>query len=493
MAVTVATRPRHFPSREALPVGTITPQEGPQTTFLATPADIAIYGGAAGGGKSWALLLEPLRHIHNPNFGAVIFRRTSVQIKIEGGLWDESRKLYPLANGDPKAHDAWWEFPSGAAVSFHHLQHEDTVQDWQGAQVPLICFDELTHFTESQFWYLVSRNRSTCGVRPYLRATCNPDVDSWVATLISWWINQDTGYPIPERAGVIRWFVRVGDKIEWADKPGELSGYKTPTGETIQPKSLTFVPSKLTDNRVLMSADPGYMANLMALPLVERERLLGGNWKIRWQGQSMFPQANWFVDGRPVPLPTNCDGVFATVDTAVKTGSKNDGTGVIYWARNMYVGHPLVILDYDIAQIEGALLESWLPGVFSTLEHWAKVCGSRGGSRGAWIEDKSTGMVLLQQGARRGWPVHPIPSALTALGKDERAVSVSAYHYQGNCKISQQAHDKVVTYKGGTSNQLTSQVTTFSLGDPDAAKRADDLLDTYTYGLALGLGNGEGW
>ena len=84
-----------------------------------------------------------------------------------------------------------------------------SVYDWQGAQITLICFDELTHFSAHQFFYMVSRNRSTCGVRPYIRATCNPDADSWVADLLAWWIDQETGLPIRERAGVVRYYIRI--------------------------------------------------------------------------------------------------------------------------------------------------------------------------------------------------------------------------------------------------------------------------------------------
>ena len=69
---------------------------------------------------------------------------------------------------------------------------------------------------------MVSRNRSTCGVRPYIRATCNPDADSWVADFLAWWIDPETGLPIPERAGVLRYYIRVSDKIVWADRPEEL-------------------------------------------------------------------------------------------------------------------------------------------------------------------------------------------------------------------------------------------------------------------------------
>jgi predicted phage terminase large subunit-like protein len=260
----------------------IAPQPGPQTAFLASAADIAIYGGAAGGGKSWALLLEPLRHVHLRDFGAVFFRRSTVQIRNEGGLWDESAKLYAHVGGRPREQALEWRFPSGAAVSFGHLEHERSVFDWQGSQIPLIGFDELTHFSARQFFYMLSRNRSMCGVRPYVRATCNPDADSWVAKLIAWWIDPETGLPIPERSGVLRWFVRAGESLAWADRPEDLARHRDPaTGEAIPPKSLTFIAAKLSDNAALMAADPGYRASLMALPLVERERLLGGNWKIR--------------------------------------------------------------------------------------------------------------------------------------------------------------------------------------------------------------------
>lgn len=280
----------------------IRPQPGPQTTFLSSSADIAIYGGAAGGGKTWALLMEPLRHVSNPGFGAVFFRRNLTQVRNEGGLWDESEKLYPHLNALPRsAPDLSWTFPSGAGVAFAHLEHEKTIYNWQGSQIPLICFDELTHFSAKQFWYMLSRNRSMCGVRPYVRATCNPDADSWVAEFISWWIDQETGLAIPARAGVLRWFVRIGDTIIWADSPEELAHHVNPlTNEPIPPKSVTFIPAKLSDNALLMAADPGYLANLMAQPTVERERLLGGNWKIR-PAAGLYFQRSWceVVDAVP--------------------------------------------------------------------------------------------------------------------------------------------------------------------------------------------------
>ena len=264
----------------AMPSSDIRPQPGPQEAFLASPADIVIYGGAAGGGKTFAILMEPLRHIGNPGFGAVIFRRESVQITNEGGLWDTAMTMYPALGGAPRGMPKpTFKFPSGAKVTFAHLNLETDVLGWQGAQVPLICFDELTHFLRSQFFYMLSRNRSTCGVRPYVRATCNPDADSWVAEFIAWWIDQSTGLPIAERSGVVRYFVRVGDQLRWGDSPDELAAVHGVAPEDC--KSMTFVAASIYDNQALMKADPGYLANLKALSRVERERLLAGNWKIR--------------------------------------------------------------------------------------------------------------------------------------------------------------------------------------------------------------------
>ena len=232
--------------------------------------------------------MEPLRHVTtNHQFAAVFFRRNTTQIRNPGGLWDESRTLYPLLGAKPAKAVLEWRWPFGGLVKFAHLEHESTVYDWQGAQIALICFDELTHFTKAQFFYMLSRNRSGCGVRPYIRATTNPDADSWVREFIAWWIDQETGLAIQERSGVIRWFVRLNDAIIWADTREELV---TRYGRTDlppdhedqpRPKSVTFITAKLSDNKILLAKDPGYKANLEAQNAVERARLLGGNWKIR--------------------------------------------------------------------------------------------------------------------------------------------------------------------------------------------------------------------
>ena len=145
---------------------------------------------------------------------------------------------------------------------------------WQGSQIALIGYDELTHFTKRQFFYMLSRNRSGCGIKPYIRATCNPDADSWVAEFISWWIDAETGYPLRERSGKIRYMARINEDIIWADTKQELVLKGVSESDV---KSVTFIASTIEDNKILLKNDPSYLANLKALPLVEREQLLKGN------------------------------------------------------------------------------------------------------------------------------------------------------------------------------------------------------------------------
>lgn len=269
----------------------LSPQAGPQTMFMSSSADIIIYGGAAGGGKTYALLLEALRHKDVKGFGGVIFRHNYNQITAEGGLWDASNKIFsqvPDAHPrkSPKLH---WRFDGGAKLNFAHIEREEDLRSWQGTEIAYIGFDELTHFTKHQFLYMLSRNRTTCGIRPYVRATCNPDADSWVADFISWWIDQDTGYAIPERSGQIRWMCILNDVIYWGDTPEELAKkYEVNVDDC---KSVTFIASRLEDNRVLMESDPGYMANLKAMTEVDMERLLKGNWKIKASAGSFFKRS----------------------------------------------------------------------------------------------------------------------------------------------------------------------------------------------------------
>lgn len=214
---------------------------------------------------------------------------------------------------------------------------------------------------------------------------------------------------------------------------------------------------------------------------------------VDWSGTAFFSREKLLVNGAPVPYPARCGMVFAVIDTASKTGTDNDATAVTYFAYDKYSRvAPLLILDWEVVQIEGAMLETWLPGVFTGLEELARSCGARAGSQGAFIEDKNSGTILLQQALRRGWRAHPIESKLTAMGKDERAISVSGYVHQGKVKYTCHAFNKTTIYKQRSANHLVDQIEAFRVGDKKS-DREDDLLDAACYGIALALGNFEGF
>lgn len=270
--------------------------------FMASKAEILIAGSAAGVGKSWALLMESLRGVNVPGYTGMIFRRTGPMITLPGGLWDESEKLYRNMGGVPRKHSTEWVFPSGARIKFNHLEHEKNMYDHQGAQYGFLGFDELGHFTERQFFYLLSRNRSK-DYTPYCRATCNPDPDHWTADFIQWYIDPVTGFPLAERNGVVRYFTRWGGETVWGDSKAEVIA-KVPElmehaqGEVAAEdlvKSFAFIAGSIYDNKALLKENPQYLGNLMAQDDAEKARLLEGNWKASTNKLMLF--SNDGLDG----------------------------------------------------------------------------------------------------------------------------------------------------------------------------------------------------
>jgi predicted phage terminase large subunit-like protein len=421
------------------------PQPGPQTDFLASEADITIYGGAAGGGKSFGLLLAPLQWSHVPGFGAVIFRRTTVQVRAEGGLWDDSAEIYPALGATPREQQLEWRFPAGATVSFAHMEYERNRLDWQGSQICLIGFDELTHFTWRQFSYMFSRNRSTCGVRPRIMATTNPDADSWVTEFIGWWIDQETGFPIPERAGVLRWFVQFGDDLIWGDsRETLLERYPDSL-----PMSVTFIPAKLEDNPALTSKDPAYRGKLMALDRVERERLLNGNWKIR-PVAGMYFRREWFeiVDQAPADMLTVRFWDFA----GSKSTPRNKDPD---WTVGLLLGYkPPTFYVLDVVRMQDS------PGaVEQALIHTAELDG-RGVPVFVEQEPGSSSLYLINSLVDK-LPGHVVTGIPSTGSKQTRAKPVS----------SAAEHGKVVLVRGEWNRGFLAEVEYF----PDGAH--DDQVD----------------
>ena len=288
-----------MPVRARAELEPIDTQPGPQTKAAESDADIVVYGGAAGGGKSWLAIYDLAKYSHVPGYGGIIFRRTSPELQGSGSVWSLSQDLYPLLGGeDRKSPVLEWSFPSGALVEMRHLQHDKDVRAHQSKAYARACFDEATHFTSEQFWFIFSRLRTVSGVPLRFLLTCNPDPDSFVLLeLIDWWIGKD-GYPIPERDGVKRWFVRDKDgAMVWADAKAELKHLVEDENDIV---SVTFIASKVTDNRKLLEADKKYKGKLLNLPPVLKARMLGGNWRIREGAGDMF-QRGWFPH---VPVST---------------------------------------------------------------------------------------------------------------------------------------------------------------------------------------------
>ena len=214
---------------------------------------------------------------------------------------------------------------------------------------------------------------------------------------------------------------------------------------------------------------------------------------VNWAEGTFFDEDKLLLYGKPAPMPSIGDSVFVVIDSAIKDGREHDGTAASYWLRSRHFGIPLMLLDWELVQIQGALLETWLPDVFKRGEELARICGAREGFLGAYIEDKGSGTVLLQQAQIHGWPADAIPSAVTAMGKDGRAINIGGHVHQGFVKFSELAYNKTTEFKGARRNHMLSQVLTFRIGDKKAGQRADDLLDTFTSGIAIALGGPEGY
>ena len=260
----------------------------------------------------------------------MIFRRTTTQIKNEGGLWDTSMKIYPFIGGQPKETFLEWEFKH-SKLKFSHLEYEKNILDWQGAQIPFIGFDELTHFTRKMFFYLLSRNRSVCGIKPYVRATCNPDPESWVAEFVSWWIDPETGFPIPERDGVVRYLIVDGDKDIWGSSYEEViekSWYLLqPLVEKsgIDPKdfvkTVAFISGDIYQNKELLKVNPGYLANLLSQDKATKSALLDGNWKVVITENDVYDYAR-FAGMFENSFSRKTGQKYITADIALKGSNK---------------------------------------------------------------------------------------------------------------------------------------------------------------------------
>lgn len=227
-----------------------------QQIFMSRGEYEALYGGAAGGGKSDALVIEALRQVNIPHYKGLILRKTYPQLAelIEKSL-NYYKRAYPKAKYNTSAHI--WTFPSGAKVVFGSMQHTKDKTNYQGKAYDFIAFDELTHFTYDEYSYLYSRNRPNgAGTRVYIRATANP------GGIGHGWVKERFITPAPPM------------KTMWEDVK-----WRSPDGKEHSARlSRIFVPSSVYDNPALLENDPMYLQKLAAMPEAEKNALLYGDW-----------------------------------------------------------------------------------------------------------------------------------------------------------------------------------------------------------------------
>nr|UCW36574.1 MAG: terminase large subunit [Caudoviricetes sp.] len=227
-----------------------------QVAFMARPEYEALYGGAAGGGKSEALVMEALRQVHIPHYKALILRKSFPQL---AELIDKSLNYYPQAfpkaRYNSSAHT--WTFTSGAKIRFGSMQYTKDRVQYQGQAYDFVAFDELTHFTWDEYSYLFSRNRPNGpGTRVYIRSTANPG-------------GVGHGWVKERFITASKPMTTIWDDITWRD----------PSGKEHQTKqSRIFVPSSVFDNPALLHNDPDYIKRLASMPEAERNALLYGDW-----------------------------------------------------------------------------------------------------------------------------------------------------------------------------------------------------------------------
>ena len=294
------------------------PHPGPQTEFLSSPHFEVFFGGAAGPGKSDALLMGALRGVGNPRYRAILLRRSFPELN--NSLIPRSREIFGALESHPTYNggDHRWTFPSGATIQFGHLQFDDTVHDYQSSEYQYVGFDELTHFSEMQYLYMLSRCRSTDPALPkFVRSASNPG---------------SIGH-----AWVKKRFVDPGPYAVTRDEMG---------------LTRTFIPGVLSDNPSLDLNDPGYRARLMALPEAHRNALLYGRWD-SFEGQYFL---EWrrdlhVVRARPVPMGSR---IYRSVDWGY---SPDPAVCLWFWVEPD--GHVVAFREYVVnEQLSSAFARS---------------------------------------------------------------------------------------------------------------------------------------
>ncbi len=320
----------------------------PQYRFLQSEAEWLCFGSGAGCGKTHVLTLDFLRHTQgpysNPDFRGLIVRRTFPQLSQPGALLDHCKSMYSPFGAVFNHTRSEFTFPSKAKIALGTCQFEKNLDDYQGSQIDSLAIDEATQWPLRFVQYLWGRCRSKSGVKPRLRLSCNPDSDSWIYRFLYWWIDPDTGFPIPERSGVIRHFRYVEPDFIWYDEPqyevNELTGDRD-----CVTTSASFIGATLKDNDHLQRSDPGYRQRLEQMSQQERERFLHGSWLgssitgAEWK-RELFTDVYIDIDKFPVPQHrADVVRMFCVDGSKGKSVKKGDYSAIVCLAQTNDLGY----------------------------------------------------------------------------------------------------------------------------------------------------------
>lgn len=254
--------------------------------------DVILAGGGAGGGKSRCVLTKAIAFVQDPAARVIILRQTMPQLKVSGGLVDESHEIYPYIGGVYKVQAGKWIFPNGASIQFSAIPDDAKLEDWKGSQLTHILIDEAAEWTERQVVFLLTRLRSAkFKGKLQLIMTCNPNRTSFLYEWVKPILDEITGIPKDGTEYITRWFVNIGGKMQWGTSPEDLYtrfGVGKKLGEDFMPKSFKFYFLTVYDNPVLMKANPDYLASLLAQPKVDQQRFLHGSWTAVGSSEGYF-------------------------------------------------------------------------------------------------------------------------------------------------------------------------------------------------------------
>lgn len=348
-------------------------QTGGQEKLLTTRADITIYGGSRGGGKSFGLLMDALNDCLKKGFRSIILRKELGDLS---DLVDTSKTVFSqFGEYNRSKTDMTWNFYNGGWLTFGYYgdSFDDFKVRYQGKQYAYEGIDEITHMNYKKFKYLMTDNRNAFFIRNRIIGTCNPDPDSWVARFIDWWIGDD-GLPLPERDGLIRYCFMDGDDVSgifWGDTREEVYGKCKATIDKISkgyedfgdPKdlfirSVCFIAGKLKDNKKLLRSDPSYLANLANQSEEQRARDLDGNWKYKTVGDDLIKTKNMedFFDN---PMQGTEGKKHCSCDIALEGG---DNLVMVKWTNNLCHIDDIFVCNYSGKQT--------VPVVKHKLEEW---------------------------------------------------------------------------------------------------------------------------